>query len=114
MNRKKTSLKLQGTGGAEPFNMILKMGINVFPEEIAKESKQASATGIARQATLLEPEMRIRLIAVKMLGLTVIGSLTGAIILSITGRPIPELLGALGYTAVGALAGLLASMSRNE
>ena len=56
--------------------------------------------------------MRIRLIAVIVLGSVVLVSVIGAIVLAITGNPVPELLGALGYTAVGALTGLLASLSK--
>lgn len=42
------------------------------------------------------------------LGLAVLLAVIGAIILAIAGKPIPELLTALGSAAVGALARLLA------
>ncbi|MGC1121521.1 MAG: hypothetical protein WBA22_10550 [Candidatus Methanofastidiosia archaeon] len=60
----------------------------------------------------VEFEMEIRLIAVIVLGLVVLLSVIGAIVLAITGNPVPELLGALGYTALDALAELLTSLSK--
>jgi hypothetical protein len=45
---------------------------------------------------------------VAVLGLTVVASVAGAILLATQGRQAPELLVALGSAAIGGLAGLLA------
>jgi len=51
---------------------------------------------------------------VAALGLAVLASLIGAIMLATQGRPTPELLIALGSAAVGGLAGLLAPSPLNK
>ena len=51
---------------------------------------------------------RIYLVTIVILGVTVIGSIVGAIWLSLVGQEIPDLLVSLGSAAIGALAGLLA------
>ena len=53
-----------------------------------------------------------RLVAV--LGLTVVGSITGAIVLALGGQSTPEVLVALGSAAIGGLAGLLAPSPLNR
>ncbi len=45
---------------------------------------------------------------VVVLGLTVVATVVGSIVLAVAGQPTPEVLVALGSTAVGGLAGLLA------
>ena len=45
---------------------------------------------------------------VVVLGLTVVATVVRAILLAVVGQPTPEVLVALGSTAVGGLAGLLA------
>jgi hypothetical protein len=47
-------------------------------------------------------------IVVAVLGLTVVGSIVGAIMLALSGHSTPEVLVALGSAAIGGLAGLLA------
>ena len=53
-----------------------------------------------------------RLVAV--LGLTVVGSITGAIVLALGGQSTPEVLVALGSAAIGGPAGLLAPSPLNR
>jgi hypothetical protein len=53
-----------------------------------------------------------RLVAV--LGLTVVGSITGAIVLALSGQSTPEVLVALGSAAIGGLAGPLAPSPLNR
>ena len=53
-----------------------------------------------------------RLVAV--LGLTVVGSITGAIVLALSGQSKPEVLVALGSAAIGGLDGLLAPSPLNR
>ncbi len=52
-------------------------------------------------------------IVVITLGLSVLASLIGGIVLAVQDRPTPELLIALGSAAVGGLAGLLAPSPLN-
>jgi hypothetical protein len=53
-------------------------------------------------------------IVVAVLGLTVVGSVVGAILLALSGQSTPEVLVALGSAAIGGLAGLLAPSPFNR
>ena len=69
----------------------------------------APIKGAIVERTPLEQDVWIYRIVVLTLGLTVLGALAGAIILSFEKiTPVPDLLVALGSAAVGAMAGLLA------
>lgn len=65
-------------------------------------------TTLARIDAQPVPDTWIYRIVVISLGLAVLSCIIGAIVLSALGKPIPELLIALGSGAIGALAGLLA------
>lgn len=64
--------------------------------------------------TRTQSDVRAYRLVVAALGLAVLASLIGAIMLATQGRPTPELLIALGSAAVGGLAGLLAPSPLNE
>lgn len=64
--------------------------------------------------TRLPQDAWVYRIVAAALGLAVLASLGGAIILATNGRPTPELLVALGSAAVGGLAGLLAPSPLNR
>ena len=64
--------------------------------------------------TRLPQDVWVYRMVVAALGLAVLASLIGAIILAIEGRSTPELLVALGSAAVGGLAGLLAPSPLNR
>ncbi|MBI3243098.1 MAG: hypothetical protein HYZ49_12465 [Chloroflexi bacterium] len=64
--------------------------------------------------TRLPQDVWVYRMVVAALGLAVLASLIGAIMLAIEGRPTPELLVALGSAAVGGLAGLLAPSPLNR
>jgi hypothetical protein len=51
---------------------------------------------------------------VAVLGVTVVASVLGAIVLAMTGQSTPEVLIALGSAAIGGLAGLLAPSPLNR
>ena len=53
-------------------------------------------------------------LVVAVLGLTVVASVTGAILLALSGQSTPEVLIALGSAAIGGLAGLLAPSPLNR
>lgn len=53
-------------------------------------------------------------LVVMVLGLTVVASITGAIVLALSGQSTPEVLVALGSAAIGGLAGLLAPSPFNR
>jgi hypothetical protein len=53
-------------------------------------------------------------IVVAVLGLTVVGSVVGAIVLTLSGESTPEVIVALGSAAIGGLAGLLAPSPLNR
>lgn len=53
-------------------------------------------------------------LVVAVLGLTVVASVTGAIVLALSGQSTPEVLVALGSAAIGGLAGLLAPSPLNR
>lgn len=72
------------------------------------EIKANPAATIAGLAAPLQSDVWIYRMVVGALGLSVLGGVIGAIVLAAYGKPIPELLVALGSAAVGALAGLLA------
>jgi hypothetical protein len=71
-------------------------------------------TTLARLDIVPVPDTWIYRIVVGSLGLVVLSSVIGAIVLSAVGKPIPELLLALGSAAIGALAGLLAPSPANS
>jgi hypothetical protein len=53
-------------------------------------------------------------IVVVVLGLTVVASVVGAIVLTLIGKSTPEVIVALGSAAIGGLAGLLAPSPMNR
>jgi hypothetical protein len=53
-------------------------------------------------------------IVAAVLGLTVVATITGAIVLALSGQSKPEVLVALGSAAIGGLAGLLAPSPFNR
>jgi len=61
-----------------------------------------------------EKDVWLYRMVVVILGLSVLGSLIGAILLAIRDRNPPELLVALGLAAIGGLAGLLAPSPLNR
>jgi len=61
-----------------------------------------------------EKDIWLYRMVVVILGLSVLGSLIGAILLAIKDRNPPELLVALGSAAIGGLAGLLAPSPLNR
>ena len=64
--------------------------------------------------TQVSQDVWVYRMVVAALGLAVLASLIGAIILATEGRSTPELLVALGSAAVGGLAGLLAPSPLNR
>ncbi|HUI29330.1 MAG TPA: hypothetical protein VLX91_03860 [Candidatus Acidoferrales bacterium] len=77
--------------------------------DLAAKIKQNPAEAIARLAApVIQTDVWIYRMVVGFLGLAVLAGVIGAIILSMAGKPTPEVLVALGSAAVGALAGLLA------
>ncbi len=81
----------------------------VQDSELASKIKQNPAEAIADIAAQdVPPDVWIYRMVVGFLGLAVLAGIIGAIILSMAGKPTPEVLVALGSAAVGALAGLLA------
>jgi len=64
--------------------------------------------------TQMKKDVWIYRMVVAVLGLTVVASVMGTITLSIKGLPTPDVLVALGSTAVGGLAGLLAPSPVNH
>lgn len=73
-----------------------------------------SKKGVAMNTRIPKREYGLYLVVVSVLGLTVIASLVGAIALTLTGLPTPELLVAFGSAAIGGLAGLLAPSPANR
>ena len=53
-------------------------------------------------------------IIVAVLGLTVVGSVVGAIVLTLSGQSMPEVIVASGLTVIGSLASLLAPSALNR
>ncbi|MCI0550085.1 MAG: hypothetical protein L0287_03950 [Anaerolineae bacterium] len=62
----------------------------------------------------MEKDILLYRMVVAVLGLTVVVSVVGAIILAMTGRSTPEVIVALGSAAIGGLAGLLAPSPLNR
>jgi hypothetical protein len=62
----------------------------------------------------LQNDIWLYRIVVVVLGLTVVGSIVGAIFLALSGQSTPEVLVALGSAAIGGLAGLLAPSPFNR
>jgi len=75
---------------------------------LAARVKADPAEAIAGLAAPLQTDVWIYRIVVGALALAILGSVGGAILLAMNGRPVPEVLLAIGAGAVGALAGLLA------
>jgi len=80
------------------------------PERVGDEAPRRLQP--IKSATTIPPPLEwdvwIYRIVVISLGLAVLGALSGAFVLALKGKPIPDVLVALGSAAVGALAGLLA------
>ena len=62
----------------------------------------------------LQKDIWLYRIVVAVLGLTVVASVIGAIVLTLSGQSTPEVLVALGSAAIGGLAGLLAPSPYNR
>jgi hypothetical protein len=62
----------------------------------------------------LQNDIWLYRIVVAVLGLTVVASIIGAIVLAMSGYSTPEVLVALGSAAIGGLAGLLAPSPLNR
>jgi hypothetical protein len=75
---------------------------------LAARVKEDPAKVIAALAAPLQSDVWIYRIVVGALALAILGAVGGAILLAMNGRPVPEVLLAIGSGAVGALAGLLA------
>ncbi len=75
---------------------------------LAARVKDDPASAIAGLAAPLQTDVWIYRIVVGALALAILSAVGGAIVLAMNGRPIPEILLAIGSGAVGALAGLLA------
>ncbi len=76
--------------------------------ELASKIKEKPAETIASLAGPLQWDVWIYRIVVSTLGLTVLASIIGAIVIAMAAKELPQILVALGSAAVGALAGLLA------
>jgi len=75
---------------------------------LAARVKEDPAKAIAELAAPLQTDVWIYRIVVGGLALAILSAVGGAILLAMNGRPVPEVLLAIGSGAVGALAGLLA------
>jgi len=75
---------------------------------LAARVKEDPAKAIAGLAAPLQSDVWIYRIVVGALALAILSAVGGAILLAMNGRPVPEVLLAIGSGAVGALAGLLA------
>jgi hypothetical protein len=80
---------------------------------VAAEIKDDPVKALEKYARVIDTDPWIYRIIVTSLGLAVIISIVGAILLSIRGGDTPQILTALGSAAVGALAGLLAPSDRS-
>jgi hypothetical protein len=68
----------------------------------------------AGMKNLLHNDIWLYRIVVAVLGLTVVASVVGAIVLALSGESTPEVIVALGSAAIGGLAGLLAPSPLNR
>src|SRR3990172_8732735 len=75
---------------------------------LAARVKEDPAKAIADLAAPLQTDVWSYRIVVGGLALAILSAVGGAILLAMNGRPVPEVLLAIGSGAVGALAGLLA------
>ncbi|MBI5302903.1 MAG: hypothetical protein HY868_12265 [Chloroflexi bacterium] len=82
--------------------------------ELAKRIQANPAETLAGLAAPLQSDVWIYRVVVGTLGLGVLVGMVGAIVLALVGKPIPEVLIALGSAAIGALAGLLAPSPANK
>ncbi len=76
--------------------------------DLQKAIREDPVGALSRLAEPLRSDVWIYRIVVTALGLVVLTTVTGAIILAMSDRNAPEILVAIGSAAVGALAGLLA------
>ena len=76
--------------------------------DLQAQIKADPVTAIANVAAPLQNDVWIYRLVVGALGLVVLLAILGAIILTLKGQTVPDVLTALGSAAVGALAGLLA------
>lgn len=75
--------------------------------DLAVKIKENLVEAIANLAAPLQTDVWIYRMVVAALGLAVLAGVIGAIVLAIAGKPVSEVLVALGSASVGALAGLL-------
>lgn len=76
--------------------------------ELQKALSENPSGTLARLAEPWRRDPWIYRIVVAALGLAALAAVLGAVALAMLGKPIPEILVAIGSAAVGALAGLLA------
>jgi len=82
--------------------------------ELAQRIQASPVDTLASLAAPLESDVWIYRMVVGALGLGVLVGMVGSIILALAGKPIPEVIVALGSGAIGALAGLLAPAPTNR
>jgi hypothetical protein len=75
---------------------------------LQEKIKADPVSAIANIVAPLQSDVWIYRMVVGALGLAILMAIIGAIILSVAGKAIPDVLTALGSAAVGAVAGLLA------
>lgn len=83
-------------------------------QALSDRLKENPANTLAAIAAPLQTDVVIYRVVVISLGGAVLLGIIGAVVLSAIGKPIPEMLTALGSAAVGALAGLLAPSPVNQ
>lgn len=94
---------------ASRIQSVAELAVQVAQDPALRDQIKANpAAAIASIAAPLQTDKWIYRFVVSALGLAILFAIVGAVVLSATGRTIPELLTALGSAAVGALAGLLA------
>ena|ERR1700681_3775121 len=77
-------------------------------QEKIKADPVSTISSLVAPPPPLQSDVWIYRMVVGALGLVVLIAIIGAIVLSVSGKPIPDVLTALGSAAIGALAGLLA------
>jgi len=75
---------------------------------LASKIKEKPVETIAGIAAPLQWDVWIYRMVVGTLGLAVLASIIGAIVIAMSGKELPQIMVAIGSSAVGALAGLLA------
>ncbi len=76
-------------------------------ERVTSAAKEEVMENAAKRSATIRPDVWLYRMVVGVLGLVVLVSIVGAILLALNNTPTPEFLIALGSAAVGGLAGLL-------